>query len=33
MVLLDDDRRHVEVNGAYVQLLGYRPSELIGRPV
>lgn len=33
MVLLDDDRRHVEVNGAYVQLLGYRPSELIGRSV
>jgi PAS domain S-box-containing protein len=33
MVLLDDDRRHIEVNGAYVQLLGYRPSELIGRPV
>jgi PAS domain S-box-containing protein len=33
MVLLDDDRRHVEVNGAYVQLLGYRPSELIGHPV
>ncbi|HEY4824279.1 MAG TPA: LuxR C-terminal-related transcriptional regulator [Solirubrobacteraceae bacterium] len=33
MVLLDDERRHVEVNGAYVQLLGYRPSELIGRPV
>ena len=33
MVLLDDDRRHVEVNGAYVQLLGYRPSQLIGHPV
>jgi PAS domain S-box-containing protein len=33
MVLLDDERRHVEVNGAYVQLLGYRPSDLIGRPV
>lgn len=33
MVLLDDDRRHVEVNGAYVQLLGYRQSELIGRPL
>ncbi len=33
MVLLDDDRCHVEVNGAYVQLLGYRPSELIGRPI
>ena len=33
MVLLDEERRHVEVNGAYVQLLGYRPSDLIGRPV
>jgi PAS domain S-box-containing protein len=33
MVLLDDDRCHVEVNGAYVQLLGYRPSDLIGRPI
>jgi PAS domain S-box-containing protein len=30
MVLLDGERRHVEVNGAYVQLLGYRPSDLIG---
>jgi PAS domain S-box-containing protein len=26
MVLLDDERRHVEVNGAYVQLLGYGPA-------
>lgn len=33
MVLLDDERRHVEVNGAYVQLLGYRPSALLGRPI
>lgn len=33
MVLVDDERRHVEVNGAYVQLLGYRPSELIGHPI
>lgn len=33
MVLLDDDRRHVEVNGAYLQLLGYRRAALIGRPV
>jgi PAS domain S-box-containing protein len=31
MFLLDDERRHVEVNGAYLQLLGYRRSELIGR--
>jgi PAS domain S-box-containing protein len=33
MVLLDDDRRHVEVNGAYLQLLGYPRAALIGRPV
>jgi PAS domain S-box-containing protein len=33
MVLLDDRRRHVEVNGAYVKLLGYARDELIGRPV
>jgi PAS domain S-box-containing protein len=33
MVLLDDQRRHVEVNGAYLALLGYPRQELIGRPV
>lgn len=33
MVLLDDRRRHVEVNGAYVKLLGYARDELIGRPI
>lgn len=33
MVLLDDARRHVEVNGAYLQLLGRRREDLIGRPV
>jgi PAS domain S-box-containing protein len=33
MVLLDDERRHVEVNGAYLALLGYPRGELIGRPV
>jgi PAS domain S-box-containing protein len=33
MVLLDDQRRHVEVNGAYLQLLGYRSADLIGRHV
>ncbi len=32
MVLLDEQRRHVEVNGAYLQLLGYRRDELIGQP-
>ena len=33
MALLDDERRHVRVNGAYLQLLGYPPSALIGRPI
>jgi PAS domain S-box-containing protein len=33
MVLVDDDRRVVEINGAYLQLLGYRRSDLIGRHV
>jgi PAS domain S-box-containing protein len=33
MALFDSDRRHVEVNGAYVKLLGYRRDELIGRPI
>lgn len=33
MVLVDDRRCHVEVNGAYVTLLGYRRGELIGRPI
>src|SRR3954469_16340845 len=33
MVLLDEQRRHVEVNGAYVKLAGYARDEVIGRPV
>jgi len=33
MVLLDSQRRHVDVNGAYLKLLGYRRDDLIGRPV
>ncbi len=33
MVLLDGDRCHVEVNGPYLQLLGYRSNQLIGRPI
>lgn len=33
MVLLDDDRRHVEVNGAYLQLLGHPRAALIGHPM
>jgi PAS domain S-box-containing protein len=32
MVLLDDHRRHFEVNGAYLTMLGYRRSDVIGRP-
>jgi PAS domain S-box-containing protein len=32
MALLDSSRRHVEVNGAYLKLLGYRREQLIGRP-
>jgi PAS domain S-box-containing protein len=32
MVLLDSERCHVDANGAYVKLLGYRREELIGRP-
>jgi PAS domain S-box-containing protein len=33
MVLLDDERNHVDVNGAYLTLLAYRRDELLGRPV
>jgi len=33
MTLLDEQRRHVRVNGAYLRLLGYRSEELIGQPV
>src|SRR5690242_6314497 len=33
MSLLDGHRRYVDVNGAYVQLHGYRREDLIGRPV
>lgn len=33
MMLLDDQRRHVAVNGAYLTLSGYRRSDIIGRPV
>jgi PAS domain S-box-containing protein len=33
MTLLDDDRRHVEVNGAYLQLLGYPRERLLQMPI
>lgn len=33
MVLVDEQRNQVDVNGAYVTLLGYQRDELIGRPV
>ncbi len=33
MALLDERRVHVDVNGAYVSLLGYPKRELIGHPV
>src|SRR3954464_4976483 len=33
MVLLDEQRRQVELNPAYLGLLGAKRSELIGRPV
>lgn len=33
MVLLDEHRRHVDVNGAYLKLAGYARDEVIGRPV
>ena len=33
MALLDEHRCHVEVNGAYVSLLGYPARELLGHPV
>jgi PAS domain S-box-containing protein len=33
MALLDDERRHVDVNGPYLKMLGYRRDELIGHPV
>ena len=33
MALLDERRCHVEVNGAYVSLLGYPVRELLGHPI
>lgn len=31
MILVDDDRRCIDVNDAFAQLMGYKRSELIGR--
>jgi PAS domain S-box-containing protein len=33
MALVDERRRHVDVNGAYVRLLGYPRDHLLGRPL
>jgi PAS domain S-box-containing protein len=33
MALFDDRRCHVDVNGSYLQLLGYPREALVGRPV
>lgn len=33
MVLVDKRRRLLDANGAYLQLLGYRRDEIIGRPI
>ena len=33
MVLADEDRRIVDINGACLQLLGHRRAEVVGRPV
>jgi PAS domain S-box-containing protein len=33
MALIDERRRHVDVNGAYLQLVGYTRQSLVGRPI
>ena len=33
MVLADEDREIVDVNGACLQLLGYRRADVLGRPI
>jgi PAS domain S-box-containing protein len=33
VTLVDERRRHVDVNGAYLTLLGYRREDVIGRRV
>jgi PAS domain S-box-containing protein len=33
MVLLDDERRQVDMNGAYLRLVGHKREALIGEPI
>jgi DNA-binding CsgD family transcriptional regulator len=33
MTLVDERRRHVDLNGAYLRLLGYPREALLGRPI
>lgn len=33
MALIDSNRRIVDVNGAWLKLLGYRQEEIVGRPL
>jgi PAS domain S-box-containing protein len=33
MALVDDARRHVDVNGPYLKLIGYGREALVGRPI
>lgn len=33
MMLIDEQRRYVDVNGAYLHLVGYKREALLGRPV
>ena len=33
MALVDDRRRHVDVNGPYLNLMGYTRAALVGRPI
>jgi DNA-binding CsgD family transcriptional regulator len=33
MALLDDTRCHLDVNGAWVQMLGYPRAQMLGRPI
>jgi PAS domain S-box-containing protein len=33
MVLVDDQRRHVDANGAYLRLIGHARDDLVGRPI